>query len=285
VGGEHQAVIEIFWRLQPDADAKFAAGALKIEGGGVGSKVSKAKRQRRDDSTSHHSAESTLERDLVYDSVEAGAHAAVSASSVILEGAAAGVTMAALDAPAFKHSSHVPPRQADHVKMSAGSSKSDTSKRKFAEKSVLNRGSATSAVTAVTRPVSEAVQSLMCLHSAASGVESIPKENLLSPTLSEIMCERNSRVAWVGECVLAAAKNPSTSDAAVAVSSLAGLGACAALCLVLSLNALVFTQLTRLAWSLHILIHKSFRYFTVLSAEVRCSRQYAVAGGRSCTSC
>ena len=49
----------------------------------MGSKVSKAKRQRRDDSTSHHSAESTLERDLVYDSVEAGAHAAVSASSVI----------------------------------------------------------------------------------------------------------------------------------------------------------------------------------------------------------
>jgi hypothetical protein len=274
VGGEHQAVIEIFWRLQPDADVQSAPGALKLEAGVAGSKVSKAKRQRRDDSTSHNSAESTLERDLVVDLVETGARAAVSASSVILDGAAAGVTMVALDAPAIKHSSHLPPRQ------SAGSSKSDTSKRKFAEKSVLNRGSATSAVTAVARPVSDAVQSLMCLHSAASGVSSIPKENLLSPTLSEIMCERTSRVAWVGECVLAAAKNPSTSDAAVAVSSLAGVGAYAALCLVLSLNALAFTQLT-----VYVLRHNFFRYFTVLSAEVRCPRQHAVACGRSCTSC
>jgi hypothetical protein len=215
VGGEQQALIEIVWRLQPDAIVKIPSGASKMEQGMSVTKLSKAKRQRRDDSTSHDTTGTAPEirADKSGDIVAA-------ALSINLAESVVEATTAALDAPEIKQfASAFPSRADDHVKVGLVPAKSEALRRKSVEKSILIRCSSTSAID---RPVSEAVQSLMCLHSIASGDSSLSKDHLSSLTFSEILCDRNSSMTWAGDCVLAAAKNPSTADAAVAVSSLAG---------------------------------------------------------------
>jgi hypothetical protein len=117
-------------------------------------------------------------------------------------------------------------RTVDDSKGGGGGGALPAPRRKAAERSVLLRGAATSVVT---RTVPEAVQSLMHMHThslASGGGAPMLKAPLSSQsTLTEILCDNDARAAWVGECALAAAKVPSTADAAVAVSSLAG--ACA----------------------------------------------------------
>jgi hypothetical protein len=222
VGGEQQALIEVFWRLQPDAIVKIPSGASKMESVVSVTKAPKAKRQRRDDGNSHDTIESVP--DVPYIGVENSGDTCAAAVSVTLAASVSGATMAALVAPENKQFAPVPSRADDHVKVGPVPAKSDALRRKSVEKSLLIRCSATSAID---RPVSEAVQSLMSLHGVVSGNSSFSKDHLSSQTFSEILCERNLSMAWAGECVLAAAKNPSTADAAVAVSSLAGAYACA----------------------------------------------------------
>jgi hypothetical protein len=129
------------------------------------------------------------------------------------------VLTAASDDLAAKQTAPVPARALYQAQGTSTPAKSEPSRRKSAYKSVLSRGAASAVIT---RPIPEAVQSLMRMRSFSS--DGSPQSRALhsSPSLAEILCDGESRAAWAGECALAAAKNPSTADAAVAVSALAG---------------------------------------------------------------
>lgn len=214
VGGEQQVVIEIAWRLQSASTIKSGSGASNSGAGVGGSKASKAKRQRRDDGLLQDAT------DAVHDT-ENGFEERGGALNVWSISASAAEEASTTDAPVSKSSASSSSRAADHVTVGLVPAKSDGLglRRKSMDKSVLSRGAA---ATIINRPVSEAVQSLMRMHNFASGGSFPTKEPLSTPTLAEIMCDSESRVAWAGECALAAAKNPSTADAAVAVSSMSG---------------------------------------------------------------
>ena len=218
VGGEQQAVMEVAWRLQPDANSKSTSG---VSVAGAGPKAPKAKRQRRDDGVSQDAAGNSLDAD---NGVEDCRIAAADASSCSAAAAAAASSAAASAGLVANAPAPTLLRTVDDSKGGGGGGPLPAPRRKAAERSVLLRGAATSVVT---RTVPEAVESLMHMHSLASGGGApMVKASLSShSTLTEILCDTDARAAWVGECALAAAKVPSTADAAVAVSSLAG--ACA----------------------------------------------------------
>lgn len=213
VGGEQQAVIEVAWRLQPAAAAKSTSGVSNLGNGAPAASVPKAKRQRKDGCLTQDSAGNTTESQNVSDEKS---NSVTDSSEIIL--ASAGASTAFSDGLNSKQLASVTLRAVDQVKGSPASAKSDASRRKTSEKSVLIRGSA---ATVITRTIPEGVESLMRMRGVASG-GSLANESISSPSFAEILCDTDLRAAWAGECALAAAKNPSTADAAVAVSALAG---------------------------------------------------------------
>ncbi len=276
VGGEHQVVTEVTWRLQPDACIKSSSNTSNSGAGVVCANTSKSKRQRRDDSLSLDSTSNAPH--IIEHDTEDGLNADAAASTAI--SAAAGTSS---DGLTSKQPASAPARAVDQVKAIPAAVKSEASRRKAVDKSVLSRGAATSVIS---RPIPDAVQSLLRMRSVASGGgASHAKDMHSSLSLAEILCDSESRAAWAGECALAAAKNPSSADAAVAVSSLAGMHLRLSFCIrfYYKLFFEIFCKLSNPATHSAHMNDRSFadknhfRRVAVVSAEVCCSRQYAAA--------